>query len=234
MRISSFKSKILDIIPETPTVWTFRMERPDSFEYMPGQSCIIAYPDRSVPGKRQYSFSSSGLEKGFFDITVKVYGEFTRKMFSLQKGFEFEVKGPFGKDFVVDESTRDHLMFLAGGVGITPFLSILRYASVKKMPNDLLLFFSAKTENEIIAKADIDRIAASSNNIVPVYTLTRSGWGGETGRITEPLIRKYVKRDLSHYTCFICGPNDFIESMKNLLSHMSSPPQKIVIEDWGI
>lgn len=235
MGIMSFTGKIIEIVDQTPTVKSFRFERPQGFEFKAGQFCNIAYPDRCVAGRRSYSFSNSAADEKFFELTIKEHGDFTQKMFTLEPGVEFEVKGPLGNVFCFDENTADDIVFLAGGVGVTPFMSALQYADFKGMKNELVLLFSNKTEDEIIAKDRLNEYAERNENITVVHTLTRDeNWQGEKGRINEEMIKKYVKKDVSHYKYFICGPGQLIESMKELLKSMSVPEEKIIIEDWGI
>src|SRR3989338_4417838 len=237
MGLVSFRGKILKIIDETPTVKTYRFERPEDFHFKAGQSCSLAFPDRIVPGRRMYSFSNSMADSDFFEVTIKKHGSFSSMMFSIKEGAEIDVKGPFGNTFVFDESHHEGIVLLAGGVGVAPFMSMLQYASSRGMKNELVLMFSSKEEREIIARKRLDSYMENGKKISVVYALTQeqpSGWKGEKGRINSKMIKKYIKGMPDKYKYFICGPDAFISSMKIEIKGMSVDERNIVIEEWGI
>ena len=141
--------KIIKIIDETPDVKTFRLKSENNIDFIPGQYCMVSFPD-DEDNKRPFTFSSSPTEKGYIDLTVKKMGVFTTKLYSLGIGDKLKIIGPNGESLNFDGSVKEDIVFIAGGSGITPFISALRYAAIKNLPNSITLLFSSKTEKDII------------------------------------------------------------------------------------
>src|SRR5262245_33183619 len=117
---------ISEILPETPDTQTYRFEAPLTYKAGQAISLLIA----GDPKKRYYSLSSSPTEKGYLSITIKADDQ-TRalfgSLFTLKNGSEIEVGGPYGS-MVLPDKLEGPYYFLAGGSGVTPFRSMIRYA----------------------------------------------------------------------------------------------------------
>lgn len=221
---------------ETHDTKTFRFNVPEEFTFIPGQYVILStnYIKDGVEKeiKRSYSISSSPTEKGYIDLTIKLYplGEFTPLIFSKKKGDVFGIVGPLGK-FVFDENCTK-AAFLGAGSGITPLRSMMKYCIDKKLPIEITLIYSSKTPDDIIFREEFESWN-NIDNVTCVNTITRPEgyeWNGQTGRITPELIKKYIDTEIAHF--YICGPVPFVDSMIKILKDLHIDPERIRKEQW--
>jgi NADH oxidoreductase Hcr len=222
-------AKLIEVIPETPDIQTLRLERP--FDYKAGQAVQITLP--GDPKKRFYSISSSPTEMNQLDLTIKSQqgSVLYASLFELKKGSPIEVAGPMGK-FSLPEPLVGPYYFLAGGSGVTPFRSMIKFIIDTRPTTDMWLFHSVKTPDDLIFK---DELLARSQNptfhFVPTFTRTTEfDIEGETGRIGEVLLRKHLK--MMEGTFFLCGPKEFVTDMEHTLVRLGVPTPRIRRENW--
>lgn len=146
----------------------------------------------------------------------------------------FMMKGPSGQ-FRFDPSTNRKVIFLAGGTGLAPFISMLRHIKATDSECDAVLIYSTKYPNEIIRKEELNGYVADLGMRL-VVTVTRpqpgDGWTGQTGHIDTNMISKYVP-DSKGRTAYICGPLEFVKSVKDALSALGVPAENIKADVWG-
>lgn len=223
---------IIEIIDETPDVKTFRLRPKTSIDFIPGQYLLLSMNGEQRP----FTFSSSPTEKEYFEITVKKMGKFTQTLHSILKGTSVTVDGPLGESLKFDETVKQDVVFIAGGSGITPFMSAIRYAVAKSLPNKSALFFSNRTEQDIIFRKELDEINKSSKTIKTIFTISdeiSKDWKEESGRINQAMIEKYVKLPKKKLW-YLCGPPPMIAAMKQILTDMKVPAKNLRIEEWQI
>ena len=183
---------------------------------------------------RYFTIASSPAGAGEIMLTTRVIeSTFKKTMYGLKKGESVEIFGPLGK-FVLDVEDKAPKIFLAGEIGITPFHSMLVYASEKNMTTPLSLFVSFSKIEEMIFCDELAKLAESNGNIQVVYTITRAegtDWTGETGRINEEMMAKYFKnyKDAEY---FVTGPMAFVSAMGSLLEEMGIPEEHVKKEDF--
>ncbi len=229
--------EITKIKKETYDVKTLRLNLTENIDFIPGQYCLV-----SMIGKEEFkgeskpfTFSSSPTQKGYIELTIKKIGKFTTAIHSLKIGDKLKIEGSFGESLNFDESIKDNIVFLAGGSGITPFISSIRYAIAKHLPNNIILFFSNRTEKDIIYKKELGEIN-KDENIKVINTLSSDvsdSWSGEKGRIDKEMIEKYVKNP-KEKLWYICGPPPMVDSMKEILIKMNVSIERLRIEDWQV
>jgi glycine betaine catabolism B len=203
-----FTAKILDIIDQTPDVKSFILEKPNAFFYRSGQWCTL---DVGIKTMRPMTICSCPEEQ-HLEFTIKKKGVFTQELFGLKTGDTINIKGPFGK--AIEEKSK--LAFIAGGSGITPFMSFIRHTILTRKPYHIILFNSNRTEEDIIFKKEIEAIN-KTNNIKVINTLTRIAWKGEQGRVNKALILKYIPQP-KEYEWHICGPASMNKEVKEILA----------------
>lgn len=198
------------------------------FRFMPGQyiQAEINLEERngfklnSKPNiqKRSFSISSSPNEK-YLEFTCKaVQNGFTSVYVVnyLKPGDKLKITGPLGR-FVFDENkTKKNLVFLAGGSGISPMMSILRYITENKIKLNALIIYSNKTEDEILWKEEIEEISRKNKSIKHVFTLTQQEWKGRTGRIDKELIKSNAEK-IKETDFYIVGPPPFVGEMGKIV-----------------
>ncbi|MEM4268274.1 MAG: FAD-binding oxidoreductase [Candidatus Woesearchaeota archaeon] len=231
------RCRITDIKDETYDVKTFRGVLSEGIEFVAGQYFLLRMPQVSVfeTEWRPFTFSSSPTEKRFIEFTVKRMGEFTTALHSLPKGSIVEIDGPRGEALNFNESVKDDVVFIAGGSGITPFISTIRFSVAKNLNNRITLIFSNRTYEDIIYKDELYALN-SNGRIKVVHTLTDSwpvGWDGETGRINKHMIEKAVPR-MQKNIWYVCGPPPMISAVEAILHELGIERDKIKIEEWQL
>lgn len=225
-------TEIISIRKETYNVKTFRLKPEDKIEFIPGQYALFSIPENKKVSNyaKPFSFSSSPTKRNFFEITVKKVGIFTTEMHNLKKGENMLVNGPYNSALNFDEKIMQDVVFIAGGSGITPFISAMRYSTEKKLKNKILLIFSNKTYRDIIYRKELSYLERKNSRIKVINTLTDSWpkkWKCETGIITKDLILRYVKEEPKNRMWCICGPPKMMLSMKEILSSIKIPEENV-------
>ncbi len=235
MQIKEHKLKIKEIIDVGPDVKLFRCEIPDgvNVDFYPGQFFMV-----SIPGeenlKRAYSIASSPHEK-HIEICLGKVGNFSSKLFGKNPGDVLIFKGPYGK-FFFDGEMKNDLVLFAGGLGITPMMSIIRYCNGKKLNNKVRLLYCAKTPQNLIYKEELERTRDENKNFDFVLTITRlrpeHKWCGKTGRIDEKLLKESIK-NIEDKLFYLCGPKEFVKCIIEMLEKLNVKKERIKTDVWG-
>ncbi len=190
------------------------------FDFIPGQWVMIELPDPNggKVWKSAYSISNAPHEaKTAFEIAVKIDGDFTKRLEKLAVGDEVVAQGPYGV-FTLKPGQAPLVIF-AGGVGFTPFRSMIRSLVAVKDPRPVVLFYSNRIQDEIAYAHEFRELAATHSLFKPVFILTRESpqeWDGESRRLDRDMLLKYVP-DLQAAEFLMCGSRSFMEAVQNLL-----------------
>jgi ferredoxin-NADP reductase len=209
------------------------------FNFLPGQyirmTLDVKNPD-SRGNSRPFTIASSPLEKGYIMITTKVIqSSLKKKLFNLKPGENVQFFGPMG-GFILDEEEKVDRVFLAGGIGITPFHSMIAYAFEKKLSIPITLLVSFSNVEDLVFYKELTDIAKKNPYIKVVYTVSHPEkpsikWKGETGRISETLIKKYIQ-DIFKPQYFIVGPPAMVAAIEEVVNNMGVENKKIFIENF--
>lgn len=229
-------------IDETPEVLIIKFTPKDGVatQFDPGMFMMITGIDKD--GKkytgRAFSIASDpgAPEMEFMVIKEPKHGEHIGKSHFVDAniGDIFLLKGPNGQ-FRFDPATDKNVVFIAGGTGLAPFVSMLRHIKVTDSHSNVVLFYSTKFPTEIIRKDELTNYVAELG-VKMVITVTRpqpgDGWTQQTGHIDKDMIMKYVP-DLGIRTVYICGPLEFVKAAKDALSALGMPVDKVKADVWG-
>lgn len=147
-----------------------------------------------------------------------------------------KVTAPMGK-FVLPDDYSKSVVFLSGGIGVTTFRSMIKYATDKHLPVHLAVFDSNRNEQNILYKKEFDEWASTNQNLKIVYTITdgaEDDWKGERGFINKAMLSKYLsKTELDNSLFYICGPPTMLNAMKKLLQDdLQVPKDRIKVEEF--
>ena len=237
-KIWSGQLKVASIVEETPDVRTFRFVAPDGgrlpFEHRPGQYLILSLQIDGKKVVRTYTIASPPSRADYCEITVKreEKGLGSAHLHTkLMEGHTLEVSAPAGR-FIFDGTQAESIVLIAGGVGITPLMSILRYLTDKNWRGEIFFVYTAKTPRDIIFRRELDDLQKRFPNVRLLVTLTRADgteWTGSLGRINGELLRKAVP-NLASRTVYICGPASMMEPTIQLLRELGVPAELIKSE----
>jgi ferredoxin-NADP reductase len=226
--------KIVDIINRTDNIRSFRLARPFEFQYLPGQYITVQLDLNGRLVQKAFTLSSSPTEREYIEFTKKFTGrEFSEGLKTMQVGDSLDLDGPFGS-FILREDEKK-IALVAGGIGVTPFRSMIRYSVDKGIVNDIILICSNQTQNDIIFRDDFQKLMEQHTCFSLVLTCTRpdKDWTGVCGRIDHVMIEREIP-DFNERLFYICGPPLMVESMRKILKEMGLPDEKVLFEDFSV
>jgi glycine betaine catabolism B len=203
--------------------------------YKAGQYAIVDLETKEDPEGpwRSFTIASSPTE-AFILISTRIRDTpFKKKLSSLDIGTSVNMTAPLGK-FVLHEDYSKTAVFLSGGIGVTPFRSMIKYATDKQLPIKIIMFDSNRDEDNILYKMQFDECTNLNANLKIFYSLDASDndWEGERGYINQAMVTKYLSaNELDDSIFYICGPPDMLKTMQKLLQDdLHIPKQRIKIE----
>ncbi len=231
-----FDTQVLDIIPRTHDVKSFRFRIKEDVDFKPGQFFFVTIKIDGAERTKHFSFSNSPTEKGYVEFTKRITeSRFSKALDRLNIGDWAKLKMPYGS--FTFEGEYEKISFLSGGIGITPIRSICKYIADKALPTDIVLLYGNHKEEDIIFRQDLDSVQEAKKNIRIVYTLTspdvdKQVWQGRTGYIDDKMINQQI-RDYNERVFYICGPPKMVGSLTNTLrDKLSVQENKIKTENF--
>jgi ferredoxin-NADP reductase len=237
-RSSSLRLQLARIDVETHDTKTLRFLVTDTgrFSARPGQFLTFQWKIDGKVVPRCYSISSSPTQSGYVEITPKRVPNGHVSTFLNDQagvGLEVEASGPFGQ-FYFDEIRHKRIVLLAGGSGITPMMSMLRYIDDRCLRTSVTLIYCVRTRREVIFERELTLLRRRLPEFRMVLVLSQPdrGWNGPRGRVSRDLIATHVD-NLRSSAFFLCGPPPFMESMQGLLTSLGVRSECITRESFG-
>jgi ferredoxin-NADP reductase len=214
----------------------FRIAGAGALRARPGQFLTFNWLLDGQKLTRSYSISSSPTQTGFVEITVKEQPQGRVSAFlntSAPMGLTVEASGPSGR-FCFDENQHKNIVLFAAGSGITPMISILRYIDDLCLDTKAVLFYSVRTQRDIIFEPELEGLEERLPNFQKMIVLTRpeAGWAGWTGHLSREFISLRLG-EVDSYTFFLCGPEAFMDHVKGILLSLGVGEQRIIQERFG-
>jgi predicted ferric reductase len=223
---------VSNVTQEADDIWRLDFER-DHPDYSPGQFMFVRLErEGRISASHPFTIASSPTQKGL-SICAKAVGDFTSGLRNAKSSDPAYVDMPYGV-FSFVYHNADRMIFIAGGIGITPFLSMLRYMKDRDLSKEVILLWGNKTEKDIAFRAELDRMASEMPHLKVRYILSRQkDWPGEKGRIDREMLKKHVG-DLTKGEYFICGPRPMMEDVGKALSGLGIPRRRIHTERFAL
>ncbi len=199
---------------------------------------------------RHFTISSSPTEDFIMFSTRIRDSPYKKRLSILEKGAKVKFRGPEGQ-FVLHQDYSKYTVFLSGGIGVTPFRSMIKYATDMQLPVPIIMFDSNRDRNNILFKKEFDDWASINKNLKIIYTIsekeeqqqqhneqsplsTINDWKGKYGRIDKAMILKYLDTNILNNSIFyICGPPSMLKAMQNLLQDdLEIPKERIKVEEF--
>jgi ferredoxin-NADP reductase len=216
--------RVLSVGPVTHDVHSFKLEKPPGYTFVPGQATEVAI---NKPGwkeeKRPFTFTSLN-EGDHLEFIIKSYPDhngMTNELLQLKAGDELTIEDVWG---AIEYKGPGY--FIAGGAGITPFIAIFRELARTGNTDGNHLFFSNKTEADIILRDELSDIL--KENAVYVVTNEPGPSVDHKGLIDEAFLRSRITDISKHF--YVCGPQPMNDSIIGILTKMGASVQAIVFE----
>lgn len=212
----------------------------DIFKYKPGQYATLAFRrDGEKSAMRSFSLASSPTilnTDGQIEFGIRIGGSYTQILTKLRKGDELFVMGPFG-EFTVDPNYNKEVVFIAGGIGITPFMSILRTAFAQKWPIKITLLYSCQKISDIAYREELLNMAGNSNFNLHFFITDEAVVAKNEmyleGRVSAQYLDLILKNNYSSQDFYLCGPGGFMKAIGNILASKSVNQGLIITEDFS-
>lgn len=222
-------------------VMSFKFGRQDNishniFNYAAGQYAFFdiggVYNDPEGP-VRHFSLASSPTEEEIIISTRIRDTPYKKRLSSLEIGSKAKVTKPLGK-FVLHDDYSKPAVLLSGGIGVTPFRSMIKYATDKQLPIRIVMFDSNRNIPNILYKEEFDEYLNKNTNLKIVYTITEKEddnqpssatgvnkeWKGERGRIDKAMLERHLNdNEIKNSIYYICGPAGMLNAIKELLQN---------------
>jgi ferredoxin-NADP reductase len=223
-----------EIAHETMAFWFDISDK--NYNFIAGQHTdftLINPPYTDDEGNtRTFSFASSPNDKERIMIATRMRpSAFKKSIREIPLGTEVEVDRPMGF-FTLHEDTKRPAVFLAGGIGITPFRSMVAWATEEKLPYKIYLFYANKTQEDAAFLSDLEKFEKQNPNFKLIAIMTRQNdWPGEQGHIDGIMLKKYLT-DLSAPIYYIAGPDNLVLSTYEVLLGSGVPKDNIKTEEF--
>lgn len=226
------------ITPSTVLI-TLEPKNGAGFSFNPGQYASLRFRRRGRPTPaRCFSFVNYPTASGILQFAVRVQGKYTTAVSELSVGQQVVVDGPFG-DFGFDPEYDRISVMLAGGIGITPILGILRYVTQLKLPNQIVLLYSCRNEQDMAFAEELLTLERRNPQLRVVFVIS-SGVVSHfdaghvvKGRITSKLVEQACRNNFLTTSFFVCGSDGFMEAMTSILQQQETPVDRIFTETFA-
>jgi ferredoxin-NADP reductase len=218
----------------------FWFEKPSGWTFKAGQYLDMTLLDPSETDSegnvRSFSIASAPYEETLMVATRMRDTAFKRVMMMMPFGTAVKIEGPSGDLILQKDSTRAAI-FLAGGIGITPFRSIVHWAAKEKLPNRIALFYSNRRPEDALFLAELQSLESDNPRYKLIASMTEmekshQPWTGETGLINQEMLGRHLKGAASpmHY---IAGPPAFVSGLHEMLNKAGVGDDSIRAEEFA-
>lgn len=222
--------RVVEVRPETANACTVvvQPEGHAGMRFAPGQFAWLTL--RASPfalREHPFSIASSAAAPQRLEFTIKSLGDFTSTVPSITPGERAWLDGPYGA-FSVDRFAAPGFVFIAGGVGIAPIMSMLRTLADRRDPRPLLLVYANNREQGVIFRDALEALKVRlSLQVVHVLQQPPAEWRGECGLVTQALLEKTLPENHQALEYFLCGPKPMTQCVEEVLHALRVPMGRV-------
>jgi len=239
--LSHHPYRVVEVKREIHNVWTVKLAPPEGeviYDYYPGQFHFITF--RRGGGlpveEHHWTISSSPAQKEFICSTIKESGDFTSTIGLTKLGDKAVVQGPFGRFSHVLHPEDKEMVFIAGGIGVTPFMGMLRYMRDTEADLRVLVLYANRSERDITFRDELAKIEAGERpRLTVVHVLSNPGadWAGEKGYVDRDKMERHVGT-VGGKAFYVCGPPPMSAKIIETLLTMGVPYNRIRTEIFSL
>jgi 3-phenylpropionate/trans-cinnamate dioxygenase ferredoxin reductase subunit len=210
-RVRKYTYEVVQVQQESPDVWSVSLQ--PSFgvvpAYLPGQFHFLTLHREGLPDEEHpFTIASSPIQNTLIS-TIKASGDFTTSIGDTRPGYRVSIRGPFGRFCHLLHPEELELVFVIGGIGITPAISMLRYMRDSGHWKPTVLLYNNRRQCDIVFREELDQMVSVSGSrlkVVHVLSKPEKHWTGETGHINRDLLLRHVSENLRTQAYYVCGP----------------------------
>lgn len=218
----------------------FHFEKPRDFSFKAGQCArlmLIDPPATDGEGNGRYLSLASTPDESEIMVATRIRSSaFKQVLSSLEPGAEVTLKGPYG-DFTLPDNARRRVVFITGGIGITPVRSMLLQAMADHKDQQMTLFYANRRPEDAAFLDELTQACASSANCTLVATMTQADqssvpWSGEQGYVDQAMLARHLD-DLKTPLYYLDGPPGLVAAMKKMLSQAGVADEQVRTEEFA-
>ncbi len=234
-RLTWQTTTVSSVMAETASVRTILLNVPDWAGHRAGQHLDVRLTaEDGYQAERSYSIASAPDEPLAITVERLADGEVSPYLTQeVRTGDQLEVRGPIGGYFVWESGMGGPLLLAAGGSGVVPLRSILRYRIMVGSSVPVRLLYSSRSWADVIYRDELSRPAPG---VEVIHTLTRShpdGWTGYTRRVDAAMLAEVAFRAAEGALAYVCGPTNFVEAVAAGLVGLGYPAGRVKTERFG-
>ena len=232
LRVSDHPYQVTEVVQESHDTWSLHFKG-NAVDHKPGQFAILSLLRKGEKPEMHPFTVASSPTSGDLAVSIKAVGDFTSTVKDASPGDQAIISVPYGTfSFLVHDAPN--LVFIAGGIGITPFMSMLRYMVDKKIKRNVLLLWGNKTEQDIAFKDELDHMVKVLPALHVVHVLSgQPEWKGEKGYVDESVLRKYLV-GFDNPQFFVCGPPVMMDKVIKVIRQLGAPKDRIHFERFAL
>jgi predicted ferric reductase len=237
LRQHAYRWKVAEVRTERGDTHTLALEPDghDGLNFDPGQfAWIKLHGSAFTLEEHPFSFASSAERRDRVEFGIKALGDFSKAIAHVPAGTRAYVDGPHGA-FTIDRYPAAGYVLFAGGVGITPFMSVLRTMADRKDPRPVTLFYADKVWEDVAYREDLEELRERmSLDVVYVLEDPPEDWEGEEGFITPEMLARRLPDDAFARDYMICGPPPMMDAVNDALVERDVPHARIQLERFDL
>ncbi|HJW13909.1 MAG TPA: ferredoxin reductase family protein, partial [Thermoanaerobaculia bacterium] len=224
--------RVVETRPEAPRVWTLTLEPEDGrpFHFTPGQFQFLRLHGAGVPSEEHpFTIASSPGRPRRISLTIKESGDFTAGIGRVRPGDRATVHGPFGRFSHTLHREEKDLVFVAGGVGITPFMSMLRHMRDRFEAPRVLLVYASRSAEDVLFAEELEAMEAGGRprlRVVHVLADATPSWAGATGRVDADRVVGLCG-GVEGKAFYLCGPPPMMKTLIHGLKRAGVSPSRV-------
>jgi predicted ferric reductase len=212
-----------------------RPTKANSFTYLPGQFALFSFRSSGISTEpHPFTLASTPSRGGTLQIIIGRKGDWTGNTQNLEIGDRALIQGPFGR-FCHMFAPRDReMIMIAGGIGITPMLSMLRFMADRRDPRPITLIWSSRTREQMVFHDEIHALTSPLTGLRLIPIITRNtARGARNQRLNRSALETMLTGCSPQSAVFICGPSGMMAQIRTDLKKIGFPTGRIYREDFG-
>ncbi|MBT8366435.1 MAG: ferric reductase-like transmembrane domain-containing protein [Deltaproteobacteria bacterium] len=204
--------------------------------HLPGQFGFFSLSSEAVASEEHpFTIASSPTEADGLEIIVRTSGDWTAQLKHLQPQDRVLMDGPYGLFSHLRAGEQKEIIMIAGGIGITPMLSMLRYMADHNEPRSITLIWSNQSPEHIVLPYVFEKLAARLNRLRVVHVMTRTAeYTGEQGRLDRPALKRLLSDCSRTAAVFVCGSDQMMKAVRSWLVSLGFERRMVFMEHFNL
>lgn len=221
-----FKYKVLSVATKGNVAELFLESIGNKIDFIPGQYIFLSFIKNKKISHELHPFAISVAPSEPTRVSAKMLGDYTNSLTQVVEGDRVNVIGPFGQFNINRYKSEEVVVWIAGGIGITPFLSMLRAESASQQKKKFYFFYCVKNSQEAVYSEEIQRYKLENMKIFHHFS-------DESGFVNGEYLRQQIGEDFSKALFMICGPTPMMKGLNKNLKKMNINSKKILFENYS-